>query len=525
MYRSHNAVDYSAAPDLSLVRERNTIRQHAVDPSPILSSPESGYASNYSSIKLCMGNTEFMDGWTSYLNIRVAIQGNSQQGQYIQSFLNLIRQVTIQDKFGNEIERIEDVNILNSLILREMFGDAYFATSAKSLRDYATKPTDYAQGPPGLSTKTNADLGIEPRPTIFLDIESTLEYTPALLQDGSYNVLIPLALISPLFRTDNLLPPQLMHDCYIRIDWENAQKVFTQDIIPSLPSVVDSADVVTGGTYGTADFTYYSPVVDRNLKVKNAIPSYIIDNIAIFADVYTLQLELANEIQQEYMELGIPIKMLSYTKVIDASQIESQSSARLSIPINRSFSKASKLIASVKVEPAVSVIDTVNIQSIYPLFRGQPQVDNTKYSFRLNSQQYPNYPVENVDTSYWHWMQAFGKTRLYTDVRDSTSNNFYNENGTSFAVDFNRAAFSFRVSGSAISTESNAILSGQRIDGTNPCTLYIELPAMTDEQIINDRLPSDISPLFAATAKRRIYGWIEHERHVILNPQSNRVLL
>jgi hypothetical protein len=107
------------------------------------------------------------------------------------------------------------------------------------------------------------------------------------------------------------------------------------------------------------------------------------------------------------------------------------------------------------------------------------------------------------------------------DVRGFSMDNFMKNMGTTFVVDLNRSPYTFKMGGSAVSTESNRFSSGQRIDGTNPLTLDVTLGAVPDE-VWEEFRPFNIAQF--PREYRTLTSWVEHERFLIIKASGNRVL-
>lgn len=529
MYRESNAVNYQQKVDLSMVKERNLIRHHSTNKKELASNVVTGELPSYSTFKMSLAIAEFVDGWTSFLKFKVTSKSVCHQGHYIQSFFNLINQVTILDRHGVEISREQDVNLLNSLIIRSMFGSDYIETTGHSMLDYNTNPSNFERSA-GAYTYTNITDPANPGSTTpsFLNIPTNVIITHNVVEDDKiYEVLIPLSLLSPLFRIDSLLPPQLLNGCIIRIDWENAQKVFTQNLDPELDAI-QGEEVFTNGISGEEGYsTFATPQANlKNEAVK--IPTYSLSDIDMFIDTYTFNISLSLEIQNEYNEGGIILKLLSYTKVLDDTAEDPRVEYKAVHPIMQSFTKATKIIISSKIEPQAHELELDGIlyptRPLYPLFRGQKNQD-LSYYMRFNNQQYPNYSIDSQEPSYFNWLQVFGKNRLYSDVRDLFPKIYFEEQGASFLLDLNRSPLNFQSGSIANATSSNFIISGQRVDGTNPCTLHIDFPAYSDQSILNDHIPKNLKSIFLDAVERRVYGWIEHEKFIFVNQSGNRVAI
>ena len=152
---------------------------------------------------------------------------------------DLIKNIRIESATGAVIERIDDVNMLNSFIADSLLGKDHRKDMLFSSRVRETSHTDFEK-------ETQFYPDSEETSTKSIEAYNTLDdlpYTPAqrnhaadsILTSGEYhesdfhNVVIPLSFLSGLFRMDTLMPPQLLDGMKIIIDWADASDVFTHN--------------------------------------------------------------------------------------------------------------------------------------------------------------------------------------------------------------------------------------------------------------------------------------------------------
>lgn len=496
MEKKYNAVNYGEVVDASLIKERSFKRHHFLHKTALTTSPQTGEMVSPSTVRLSLG-AEFFDPWNSYLSFVVSATSLSYEGSRLSSsWLNIIRAVTLTDRNGLELERVERVNLLNNVILRAMFGDAYLSTVGATLRD-------------GVET---SDLGKIGAGTISDDGSSPHR-----------RVMVPLSFLLGLFRTANLLPPYLMDGAEIRIDWENAPSVLVQRL-----------DTTTSPDKTVVPWSPIGPVTGRNLLAGITYPTYTLHDLEIVTDNYLLDPNLENVLRQEYNGLGLPIKFLTYTQVLQSSGIPLQRT-QMVLPIKQSFSRAIKLVAQTRIVPpaTINAADGYKVfgKLVYPVFSGQKWIEGTSYYMDMNGTTNPHVPVSEQSVSYWHWLMSFGKNRLYNDSSSPVQEDqMKTQVGTSFCVNFNRNMYSFELSSSALYAESTRVVSGVRIDGTNPATLHVLHDTVLGQDIFGNDLtpayfPTDIKTDIENNSTREMNGWIEHERYVVCHPQGNRVVV
>jgi hypothetical protein len=328
----------------------------------------------------------------------------------------------------------------------------------------------------------------------------------AQTQPASYPVNIPLNLLLGLFAVDKLLPPQLVHGLEIQIGWANAFTVLAQNINPY-------ADLIT---------PYINPSIwAQNIYGADANPGYQVSEMYISLDTYSLEQNVVSLVaSQASSQVGIPLKFQTYTQVVQ--QRASNAAQTLTLPIEQSFTSASMFITTARLR--VSGLDRgVYLDSMVPYLTNQPWIAGGSFALRFNGVSYPHDAVDTREDAYHHWLSAFGKNRLYMDVRGPLPGEFFFNMGTTFAVDLNRAPYSFKIAGSAVSTESNRLRSGQRIDGTNPLTLQLSLGAVPAAALA----PFTTEDYFAGYPNqfRSVMAWVEHERVLLISASGNRVLV
>lgn len=505
MEKKHNGVNYGEVVDASLVKERSFKRHHFLQKGRITTNAKTGEMLSPSIVQLDMG-VEFIDTWNSYLSFNVRATSLSYEGAKLSSsWLNLIRTVTLTDRNGLEIERLERANLLNNVMLRATFGDDYLRTVGSSLRDFVL----------------TRDVGIIAAGATT-DIGETTENGPSKFR----RVLVPLSFLLGIFRSANLLPPYLIDGATLRIDWENASEVLDQ----TLNSSDDVANTIR-------PFEPLAPTAGQNLggdftHLDHA--TYTIQDLEIVTDNYLLDHSLESVLRKEYQSRGLPIKILAYAHVVQTGGIPLTKN-QMTIPIKHSFSRATKLVSQTRIVPP-SVLTaaiagfTLPGKLVYPTFSGQKWIDDTSYYMDMNGVQTPHFPVSEQAVSYWHWLMSFGKNRMYNDSASTLQeDHMKNDAGTTFCVNFNRNMYSFELSSSALHAESTRVVSGVRIDGTSPATLHIIHGSVPTSHIFGNDLepayfPTDIKTDIETNSTREMNCWIEHERYVICHPNGNRVV-
>lgn len=526
-----NSVDYDIPTNLSVVNERTFKTVPPIDQRPFGSDHKTGKVYAETNFRLTIGNYEFVDMWTSWLTFDVSPEANCYQSQYLSSLSDFISDITIMDRNNVELERITNLHLLNSMIVVEKYGRAYTDSVGHSLGYGSYYKTAYpgdedltvvpaTAGPPeqaadipyrNIYPGTLRDVWWTDRNTANPDDERPAE---------TYRVSIPMALLAGLFSTDKLLPPHLMSGMIINLRWADAQDV----LYPNITSGADGYHSATAAAppAGATSTQNFYPGISPNPTLW-PVPRYAIKNLAMVLDCFTLDRAIVDQMTEAFNgAVGIPIAFQTYTQV--TNEIISIRQTNVTLPISQSFSNATKVIGTIRmrcsgVATTADPLNFVNSTAMIPWLYGQPPVD-FRYQLRYNGISYPDKPVENVDMAYNLWLAAFGKTRLYDSVIGISSNDFKTKIGSTFVVDLSRAGYNFRISGSAVNTQANFMRSGQRMDGTNPATIWLSLGDALFAAKTFEPLDMD-SP----TIYRLVSSWVEHERILLCQSTGNRLLI
>lgn len=480
-----NAIDYGTHVDDSIIRTRNQKTYPAQRGAPMLVQDV-----NYrpTIIQLTVG-VEYIDPWNSWLEFGLAGYSRSYQGNTLpSSFLNFIKRITLTDRSGVELDRVENLNILYNTHLRSKFGDTYMDSTGFSLYDY--------------KDASSVRLG---------------KLDPATGQDDpayspTNRVMIPLAFLSGLFRTPNLLPPFLMEGLTMRIDWE-------KPVIALVQKLVSTHDVVT-------PFASNDEVNRVNLE-DNQLPTYVVSYPFIVADGHILAPEAHETLHKQYVEVGLPLKFQNVTKITELSDLSYWEDHQINIPIKQSFSRATKLIAHSHVVP--KDFGFVPSQSIYPVFKQQTWVEGTGYVININGVKYPHQETKSQDHAYWYHLMAYGKNRLYSDEASALQRTqFKSDVAPTLSHDLTRAVYSQKEYPNANQKLSLRSTSGIRVDGVNPVTLRFTLGQAQSSNInTNPDYPNEFITHLTNQENahhRDVIVWVENERYLLLKTNGTVVV-
>jgi hypothetical protein len=191
-----NNVYYTAAADGNLVTRRTTKRHHAIDELYECSPQPTGRQLEF----LFDLGSEYVDGVESYLKFQLEYNTSftttteAYPGKLSSGYTDMIQDILLIDRNGVEIERIDNVYQIASI----------------------------------LATSTHTDASL--RNTSVFPVDKRVEVSPV-----SSTVIIPLHFLLGLFRTDTLIPPHILDKATLRIRLRDANLVFspTTTTIPS----------------------------------------------------------------------------------------------------------------------------------------------------------------------------------------------------------------------------------------------------------------------------------------------------
>ncbi len=405
---------------------------------------------------------EMIDPFNCYLKlaISVTLQGDDLflvDTAAMAPISALFRRIDLVGRCGCVIERIDRFDILSSLIGRVLFSGP-FLTNTCSSRQLT---------------------------------ESFIVET--WNQKTSY--LIPFSLLFGLFRCDELLPPQL---------WDG----LTMDLYLNEPDIVvcnllPQEDVETHSILHLSDI---SAVLDTYvcdpLIVSGIQNAFLNKGLYLHFQTYTLCIE--EDIptpEDEWDEEEDPIYIPTFSRELE---------------IRDSFTNATKIIVTARAcfpQPWMNLL---------PSFSTCPYPRGLIYQLRFNGVNYPDQPVKTFIESYFHWMQAWGKNRMFmqnqmaSEQEVSTARGYYQGSvGPAIAFDLNRNPFSITCMNVAANFSANPLLSGQRIDGTNPARISFK---NTVKQVINRPVETDIKGL--TRLFYRVFVWVEHQNVLVLKPDG-----
>lgn len=292
-----NALQFEMAPDLSVATDR-TFKEHFFQ--------KNDYSPGETAFCILNSGADFIDGRNSYLsfNIKPVISGSlptnagenptfNQAGSVLQT----IRSITITDRAGNEIERIQDVGRLADILVRNSYSHSWMKTYGRSLGFQASDDISSLASEQGTGHNSPARWPIDADTNVPVSQEGT-----------SRGFAIPLRFLSGLFDFSQLLPAQLMSGLRFEIQFANPEKAL------QFPN--DGAN--------------------RNLYL------YTFNNVRIVADSVKLTDSIARELNERAANDGLEIMFRTW---FTQQFTESANPTRYNIEVRKAVSRAFGAIA------------------------------------------------------------------------------------------------------------------------------------------------------------------------------------
>jgi hypothetical protein len=346
---SLNKLDYNLQPDLSVCVHRSH-KKHFFQ--------QTSYTANQKAIIIFNSGAEYVDLQNSYLSFQVVPDGTLAdtvfQGFGVGSAMNLIQRVILTSRSGDELERIEDVNLLSVVL------DRY--TKSKDYRDTILR----LQGMNDCNKATPFDAPLYPKTPHIFNADYATVITGQPVREAGLNVVIPFPCLAGLFRSfDRLAPSMLMSGMRMEIHFETAARAF-----------VNTAASVT---------------------------NYTVKNIECSLDQYQLTDSIMRVLNEEASLRGLE---MPFTTFYHHRANTKADTTDMNIEIRKAVSRALGVLH--KVSPSVYEGKADNMKSVRHAL--------VEYQVRVGSLYFPQQPIRPIgdtnDTSYecyHHTMRGLGK--------------------------------------------------------------------------------------------------------------------
>jgi hypothetical protein len=249
-----NDLTYVLEPDLS-VASNKTHKKHFFQ--------SNSYTAGQQAICILNSGADYIDTRRSWLqfDVSLAVDEAKSTGLFGNhgSALNLIRDITISTRSGDELCRITDLNLLSNMLLPVTYDTEWFKNQGRLMGYGGCVSGTGDPETPGIQAARNLTNG-----TRFA---------------------IPMYCLCPLFSYGRLMPAMLMSGLRIEINWEQSEKAFNQI-------------VSAGGARATA----FKPYTIKN-------PQFVLSSV-----------QLSDSIQRALNELsatnGLEIVYVDYEKTV-----------------------------------------------------------------------------------------------------------------------------------------------------------------------------------------------------------------
>ena len=430
---SVNDLTYVLEPDLSCAVNR-THKRH------FFQSNEYRYTQN--AICILNSGADYIDPRRSFLEFEISLPDDLAVGYFGRagSVANLIRQVTISTRSGDEISRIADYAHFMNMMMPYQFDEEWFTQHGEMM------------GWQGCIYGKRVHVGINPVSRAYHDSQQSeqsrrlegllskpggpdadgfvqLPFNKTNLRGGvsakntftDRRFCIPIYLLSPFFQYNRLLPAMIMSGLRIEIEWSNPVKAFVQckqyveDVtkykykspnqfkVDDVEYKDDNADYKNAEAKMEAIHNPGENDLDERTGTKSTFIRPTPDAISsytIHKPIFNLcSVQLSDAVQRALNELsainGLEIVYCDYEKTEAHLGSSENSSTSAYIEVRKSCSRALKAYAR--------VYDTLRDSSVDDSLRGD-DFPILEYQWQLGSLYFPNQSVktnrEGVNSAY-----------------------------------------------------------------------------------------------------------------------------
>lgn len=327
-----NALSYDMSPDLSVVTDR-TFKNHPFQ--------KGSYTTGDTAFCILNSGADFIDARNSYLafdliptvdtskinaveNINGISQNQQPQFNSLGSMMDMIQDITITDRAGNEVERVQDVGRLANVLCRSTYAPDWFVTYGAQLgfrRSVGNAFTETA-----FATATFPGVIPHVNNLTLLSLVGTETKATGIAR----GCCIPMRFLSGLFDFDQLLPAHLMSGLRIEIRFARKVDAF------QFASTGQGDDLSSGTTF----------------EIRN--PRFVLDSV-----------KLTDSISRELNEraanngLEIPFRTWWTTKYVSGS------ATKYNVEVRKAVSRAFRAVAHFQADDVRGQSDTINSPNVF----------------------------------------------------------------------------------------------------------------------------------------------------------------
>lgn len=340
-----NDLNYVLEPDLSVATNK-THKKHFFQ--------SSSYEHGQQGICILNSGADYIDTRRSFLSFELSGTHTASTTYTLGPLgtaCNLIKNITISTRSGDELCRITEYNALQHMILPLTYDEEWFQTTGQLMGQ-------------GKRIRTGSNDAV------------------------THRFIIPMYVLSPLFAYGRLLPAMLMSGMRIEIEWEDKIKPFfatTED------TAADFANVLS-------------------LSGNGALTTTIKDPYFSLASV-----QLSDSIQRALNELsatnGLEVVYCDWERT---TADHGNDLATTNIEVRKSCSRALKAFARVRATGGADAATTPMPDDKKDSFRAEQEFPFTEYQWQLGSLYFPQQPVK-ATTAYDCGIEAYAHVLEATD--------------------------------------------------------------------------------------------------------------
>lgn len=382
---SLNDLTYLLEPDLS-VATNVTHKNHFFQGTE--------YTQNQRAVCIINSGADYIDTRSSYLKFKAELTvpgANADGGARLYfgqqgSAINLIKNITVTSRSGDELCRITDVNRLQNMLSAYRYDTEWVDTVGQSM------------GYGGfLSTRDTAISG--------------------LATGHQETFCIPLYCLTDFFGYGRLMPSMIMSGLRIEIEFEDV----AQAGIVTCHKVVDPT--TTDGRFGAARSTTQTAAQTIETGVGPEGDASKVSGFKILDPVLALKsVQLTDATQRALNELSATNGLeLVYTDFERTETVYPAATNKAHVEIRKACSRALSALARVRQDKShliagdgSSVLSLSYKDSHVDSFASEPESSITEYQWQLGSLYFPQQPIkgsteEVAAEGYLHTIDAFGK--------------------------------------------------------------------------------------------------------------------
>lgn len=345
-----NDLNYVLEPDLSVAVNR-TFKKHF--------SQSNEYTNNQRAIFIFNSGADYIDTRRSYLSLEAYITEPSNADGYFGlcgSACNLIDNILITTRSGDEICRITDFALLQNMMLPLTYNEDWFRTVGACM-GYGSRISNRKEGEDNTAL-VSGQVG------------------------GARRFLIPMYVLAPFFQYGRLMPAHVMAGLRVEIEWNQPSKAF-----------IGVKHDRTGATNKFGD-------------IQANISSYVIKSPYFVCESIQLSDSIQRALNETSATTGLEIIYCDWERTESAV---AGAAPVAHIEVRKACSRALKAFARIR-----ATVPNVK-EGQKDTFRGEMGFPVIEYQWQLGSLYFPQQPVKSsTDDIYNHLHGCSAETYIHT---------------------------------------------------------------------------------------------------------------